>query len=229
MALGPATVNGVFNAFSSRQFLAAQGAYFTATNPTPGTAIAFAQLTSFSATANGLFVIQNPGNKTIIVDRLTLTQTATAPTGTFIRLDIWNETGIVVGTTAVATRTPVQLNPAPALSQGSSAVIQSFAAGAITIPAAASGATRRLIDSCAQIPIGVEVAQDVYVWDFGADGPSAGSGGATAARATDPARKSGTANPVIVPPNTTTWMNCFGPGTSTPSYEFALSWAEVQL
>lgn len=220
-------VNGAINLLSSRQGMASQGAYFNVTNPTPGTAIAYATLTGYSATANGLFVVQNTGTKQIFWDRLVLKQTATAPTGTLsMNFDVWNETGLVTGTTAVATRTPVNINTGG--SQATGAIVQSFAAGAITIPATASGQTRRLID-VGSIPTGVTVAHDSFVVDFGADGPSAGTAGLTAARATDPARLTTQMAPVMVAPNTTSWINMWWvtQAANIPSFEFSLTFVEI--
>lgn len=221
------SVNGAVNLLSSRQTMAGSGAYYNVTNPTPGTAIVWATLTGYSATANGLFVVANQGTKTIYWDSLWLKQTATAPTGTLsLNFDVWNETGIVTGTGNVATRTPVQINQG--LSQTTGAVVQSFAAGAITIPAVASGATRKLID-IGSIPTGVTVAHDAFQIDFGSDGPSAGTAGLTAARATDPARLSCQMAPVVVPPNTTTWINAWWvtQAANVPSLEFSLKYIEL--
>lgn len=224
---GTVVLNGSLALLSQRQVLAANGSYFVTTNPTPGTAIVWATLTAFSATANGLFVIQNLGAKNIYLDYLYLRQTATAPTGTLsLNIDVWNETGVVTGTGAVATRTPVQINTAG--SQVSTALIQSFAAGAITIPAAAAGATRRL-QAIASIPTGVTVAHDSFRFDFGADGPGMAKVGLTAARATDPAALNASAPPIIVAPGTTSWINAWWPtqAANVPSLEFALAHYEL--
>lgn len=207
--------------------LAANGGYFSVTNPTPGTAIVWATLTAFSATANGLFVIANQGSKNIYLDYLYLRQTATAPTGTLsLNIDVWNETGIVTGTGNVASRTPVGVNTG--VSQVTGAVVQSFAAGAITIPAAAAGATRRL-QAIASIPSGVTVAHDSFRFDFGADGPGMAKVGLTAARATDPAALNASAPPIIVAPNTTSWINAWWPtqAVNVPSLEFDLTYFEL--
>lgn len=216
---------------SSRERLIKAGKMYVVTNPTPGTAIAHALVTSFSATANGLFVIanNNPANSgvNIYLDQLMLCQTATAPTGTLVKhFEVYNETGIVAGTTAVATRTPVNLNPAFANS-GTNAVVQSFAAGAITIPS--SVGTRRLM-SVWTMPTGVTVAHDTFHLTFGDDGPPVSKTGLTAARATDPATLISSAPAVVITPQTTSWINMWWvtAAANTPSYEFALTYAELQ-
>lgn len=230
MASTATILNGSVNLLSSRQGMAGSGKYFNVTNPTPGTAIVWANLTAFSATANGLFLVQNnnsTGGANIYLDRLTLRQTATAPTGTLtLNFDVWNETGLVTGTGNVATRTPVQLLTGGGTSQTTGAVVQSFAAGAITIPAAVG--TRRLQD-IGSIPVGVTVAHDEFVVDFGADGPSAGTAGLTAARATAPARLTTAMAPIVIAPQTTSWINAWWitGAANVPSLEFSLTYVEL--
>ncbi len=215
-----------YNPFlSQEQNLARDGNLWVVNCQTPGTAIAYATLTSFSATANGLFVIQNTNqigsNVNIYLRRLELFQTATVATGTAMSFEAYNETGLVAGTTAVITRTPIQVNAGKAQTTG--AVVQAFNAGAITIPAAVG--TRTL---CGQgwIPVGVNVIKDMYVMDFGSDGPSASKPGLTAGRGTDNGRHAGQMPAVVIPPRTTTWINMWGPGTSAPSYEYNLTYVE---
>ena len=66
-------LNGQVGLMSSRQMLTFGGKYFNVTNPTSGTAIAYGLQTGFSATANGLFGIQNTnpgGGANIYLDQL---------------------------------------------------------------------------------------------------------------------------------------------------------------
>jgi hypothetical protein len=222
MATNAIVLNGQIGLPTSRQLLAAAGAYFTVNNPTQGTAVAFLVGTTTSATAQGMFVIQNKGTKNIYLDRLELFQTATAPVGTSLRFEVYNETGIVVGTTAVTTITPVQINTAAA--QGTGAVVQAFATGGITIPAAVGV---RVLQGIANVACGVQVVKDTVIVDFGADGVATAHGGATAARATDSARLTGQTNPIIIAPGTTSWINSWGYGTNIPSFEYQLSYIEL--
>lgn len=219
-------LNAQFGIVSSRQYQSGIGARFAITNPTPGTAIAYAAATSFSATANGLFMISNPqpnGGKSIYLDRLMLLQTATAPVGTALRFEVYNESAILAMTGNVATRTPVTMNQNGAVSVVA-ANCQSFAAGAATVPAAKGN---RILQCVGAVPVGVNVAQDVVVIEFGADGVAQQKTGLTAARATDPAQIVGIADAVVIAPQTTSWINLWGPGTNAPSYEFQLSWTEL--
>ena len=230
MSANAFVLNGNIGLLSNQQMLAAGGALFSVNTPSPGTGVAYAQLTSFSATANGLFVISNgaaANGKSIYLQRLTLFETATVATGTSLSFEFYNETGIVAGTTAVATRTPVQINTDPGpngVGQSSVATVQAFSAGAITIPAAVG--TRRL-QGQAWIPTGVNVIKDSIVLDFGTDGPATGKTGLTAARATDTARLVGQAPAIVIAPQTTSWINMWGWGSATPSFEYSLVYAEV--
>ena len=98
-----------------------------------------------------------------------------------------------------------------------------FDAGAITIPAAVG--TRRQVGQ-GWLPVGVNVAKDVYAIDFGSDSLLPGSRGLTAARATDTGRLVGQMPSVIIPPQTTSWINLWGCGSSAPSFEYNLTYVE---
>lgn len=231
MGANAIVVNGQVGLLSQQQMMAAAGQFFVVNTPSPGTGVAYAQLTAFSATANGLLVVSNGSSantgKNIFFHRLDLYETAAVATGTTLSFEAYNETGIVAGTTAVATRTPVNVNTgSSAPGQSSVATVQFFSSGAITIPAAVG--TRRLVGQ-AWIPTGVNVIKDVLTLDFGADGPAASKTGLTAARATDTARLCGQMNAIIVPPQTTTWINMWGWGTSTPSFEYSFTFSEVDI
>lgn len=225
---GSIILNGTVGLPSSRQMLAQAGKYFTVTNPTIGTPVVGATIVAWSATANGMFVVANnaaTGGPSIYFDRLFLRLRSTAPTGTLTQQwEAYNETGIVAGTTAVTTRAAVQVNTA--LAQTSNATVQAFAAGAITIPAAVG--TRRLQDT-ATITTGVAVDGDTYELQFGSDGVLGWKNGGAAARATDPAHIVGSMGPIIVAPQTTTWLNMWWltQAVNIPSWEYAFSYFEL--
>lgn len=225
---GPIAIfNGQLNTLSNRQVMAGLGKYFLVTNPTIGTPVVGATITAWSATANGMFLLQNgnaAGGASIYLDRLLLRLRATAPTGTLTQQwEAYNETGIVTGTTAVTTRTPIQVNTA--LPQSTGAVVQAFAAGAITIPSAVG--TRRQVGS-ATITTGVAVDGDTYELQFGSDAILGHKNGGAAARATDPAHIIGSMDPIIIAPQTTTWLNMWWltQAANIPSWEYALSYFE---
>ena len=220
-------LNGSIGMPSSRQILAASGKYFTVTNPTIGTPVVGATITAWSATANGLFVIANnapSGGASIYLDNLLMRERATAPTGTLsMQFEVYNEQGIVAGSGNVATRTPVQVNTG--LPQTTVATVQAFAAGCITIPAAAR--TRYLQDT-ATLTTGVCVDNDTYELTFGQDGASSWKNGGAAARATDPAHITAGMGPIVIAPQTTSWINMWWltQGVNVPSWEYKLSYFE---
>lgn len=221
-------VNGNVNQFSARNGRALAGKYFSVTNPTIGTAVVGATITAWSATANGLFVIANQaaeGGASVILDFMSLRLRATAPTGTLtMQFEAYNETGIVTGTTAVVSRTPIQVNTGEA--QTSVATVQAFAAGCITIPAAVG--TRRL-QGTSSLATGVAVDGDTYVLQFGQDGASSSKFGGAAARATDTARIVSDMGPVIIAPQTTSWINMWWltQAANVPSWEYELGFMET--
>lgn len=228
MASNAIVVNGLVNLLSTKQALAVAGKYFTVTNPTIGTPVVGATITAWSATANGLFTVSNGaavGGPNIILDRMYLRLRATAPTGTLtMQFEAYNETGIVAGTGNVTTRTPIQVNTG--LAQTTNATVQAFAAGCITIPAAVG--TRRLQDTAA-LATGVAVDGDTYELQFGWDSSVPAKQGATAARATDTAHLITSMGPVIVAPQTTSWINMWWltQAANVPSWEYGLSYFEV--
>ncbi len=226
---GAIVVNGQIGLTSSRESLALSGKYFTVTNPTIGTPVVGATITAVSATANGMFVIRNTaasGGPSIVLDNLILRLRSTAPTGTLtMQWEAYNESGQVAGTTAVTTRTPVQVNTG--LPQTTVAIVQAFAAGAITIPAAVG--TRYLQDT-ATLTTGVAVDGDTYELSFGQDGVAGSKNGGAAARATDPAHIVANMGPIVIAPNTTTWLNMWWltQAANVPSWEYRLGYYEVQ-
>lgn len=221
-------LNGQIGFPSSRQMLALAGKFFTITNPTIGTPVVGATIVAWSATANGNFVISNgaaTNGPSIVLDSLTMRLRSTAPTGTLTQQwECYNEPGIVVGTGNVTTRTPVQGNTA--LAQTSVATAQAFAAGNITIPAAVG--TRRLVDT-ATISTGLGIDGDTYVLQFGQDGGASQKTGITAVRATDTACIVGTMGPVVIAPQTTSWLNMWWltQAANVPSWEYNLRWFEL--
>lgn len=222
------TPNGSVALLSSRQMLAALGKFYTVTEPTLGTGVAYALKTATSATDNGFLCVSNNnalGGPNIIFDRLSITETATAPTGTLrMTFEAIQETGIVALTGFVATRTPVQVNNA--YSSSTRATVQAFSAGAATVPAAVG--TRSNVAEI-HVDTGVCVAHDTYSLVFGADGYGAPKTGLTAARATDPAHIAVAAPAIIVAPQNTVWLNMYWvtAALNTPSFTYLFSYFEV--
>lgn len=223
----PFLINGQVGLQPSRQQLAAAGNYFVATNPTEGTAIAYALQTSFSATANGLFSISNGnpvGGKTIFLDELKLLMTGTAPaTTTSMRFGFYSETGILALSGSAAARTPVNVNSG--FSNVTGATVTSFAAGAATVPAAAG--TRRFLGS-ATLTTSLGITGDEYVVQFGGDSVG-GAGALTAVRATAAARLVTSAPAIAIAPGNSAYINMFWltATTNAPNFEFSLGYAEL--
>lgn len=221
----PFSSSGQIGLLPRRQQLALSGFYWVVNN-VPGTSVTGLVATGFSATANGMFVVRNTNSvasgKQIFLDRLTFFQNnATVPIGTSLHFEVYNETGLVVGTGNVATRTPQNVGTA---SYATGAIVQGFSAGGITIPAAVG--TRKLV-ALGKLPVGVNVVSDTCVVDFGGDGVASGRLGLTAARATDTARNCTQMAAVCIPPQTTSWLNTWGQGTNAPDYEYELSYVEI--
>lgn len=229
MPPGIISLNGQIGLVQSRQMAAALGKYYVATNPTPGTAIAYANKTAFSATANGLWSISNnnPANSGINIqlDRLRLWQTATAPTGTlYMQGEVYNESGIMAIASAAAAVTPQNINSG--FSNSSNSTVTFFNAGAGTVPAAV-GARRRIAGFT--LATGVTVLGDSFTFDFGNDGQATGKTGLTAARATDVADLVCYVTPVTIAPQTSAYMNLWWvtSGANIPSFEFSLGYIEA--
>ena len=225
-------VNGNLGLPSARQIMSYNGSAWSVSNPTMGTAVVSATLTSSSATANGLFLIRNTlptgSNKNIILDQFVIQQTASpAPTGTLaMHFEFIGETGLVVGTGNVASRTPVNLNPGMLNQPQTAAAVQAFSAGAITIPAAVG--TRSTLGR-ASIETGVTVIHDSFTVVFGADGNFGQPRGGAAARATDPCDFVVATPAIVVAPQTSVWINQYWvtQASNVPSYEYTFSWFEV--
>lgn len=226
---GIVSVNGQLGLLPQRDILAANGALFTVTEPTLGTGVAYALVTSTSATANGFLCVRNTnpvGGKNIYFDRLAITETATAPTGTLkMVFECIAETGLVTFTGSVATRTPVQGNLGQGYTQATGAQVQVFSGGAATVPAAAG--TRVTIGS-AVVNTGVAVIHDTYIVGFGQDTLASGKVGLTAARATDSATIVANAPAVCVAPQCSAWLNMYWvtAAANTPSFTYTFSYVE---
>lgn len=230
-ALTQAILNGSLSLAQSRGALAAAGKYYVATNPTPGTAIAYDVIATYSATANGLFSISN-GNPSgsgvnIYLDYLDLIQTAVAPGSCLnMRFEVNIQQTVAAITGAVLARTPVNVNTA--FASTSQATVTSFSAGAGTVPATVS--SRRLV-AVANLPTSAAVRYSTYSLVFGgvADlGPHSNGAGLTAAAATAPYRVATACGPVVVAPQNTAFINMWwNAADAAPSFEFTLAYAEV--
>lgn len=206
--------------------LAANGKYFVATNPTPGTGIVCGTVTAFSATADGLFTISNSagsGGPNIQLDYMKLMMSGTAPTATTVmRGAVFVEAGTVTPSAGNVAVVPKNVLPGGA---NTVAVVNGFSAAMMTIPAAVG---TRTLTSNWQLPTSLGVTGDEYLVQFGAE-PAGGSGQLTAVRATAPARLVTSTTPVSIPPGYTAIIDWWwiGQATNGPTFEFELGWAEL--
>jgi hypothetical protein len=228
MALTSSTAvfNGTVGILPTRQQAGQLGAYYTVTNPTPGTGITGGLVTGFSATADGLMTIANSGGRTIYLDVLTLMISGTMPTGTTVqKLAVYLETGIVAPTAGNSVVTAKSLNPGVGVA--SSATVNVFVGGMATIPATAAGATRTLVTNTS-LPTSLGIVGDSYVYNFGGD-PAQSGGQLTAARLTAPARIVTSCNPVTIPPNYTAILDWWWitQAANAPVMEYELGWFEL--
>lgn len=219
-------------AFGPDLQLADTGCWWTATNPTLGTAIALnANVTAFSDT-NALFVMKNTDSasntaaKRIYPRFIRLWLASTAPTAT-----VSMEWAFKISyadrfpTTAanMTALTPVQINGD--LPMNSVCKVASYAAaGAMTVPA--SGASDRTA-ARAHISTSLGIVGDEYCVAFGGmDWPS--QAGLTATRSTAVARLIGNAAPVVLGPGQSMvchmwWLTS---ATNAATFEFELGWIE---
>lgn len=222
---GSFVVNGQVGLLSPRQLLAANGSYYVATTPTPGTGVATGVVTGFSATADGLFTISNNnplGGRSIYLDYLALNMSGTAPTVTTVmKMAAFLESGIVAPSAGNVAVVPKPVNP---LSAGTGAVVNMFSAAMMTIPAAVG--TRSLVANWS-IPTSLGITGDSYVTQFGGD--QSVIGGSTAVRATAAARLAVVTAPITIPPNYTAildwwWLTM---ATNGATFEVELGYAEL--
>jgi hypothetical protein len=212
----------------TKHALADEGSYFVVTNPTPGTAVAYALQTTFSDTADGLFVIQNAnpaGGPNVWLDYLKLILAGTAPTATqsmefTVRTDsnsmvpTANSVQIAGGAGAQTIFSTNQPDPtSPAVN------MWAYNAGAMTVPAT-SASGRRV--ARAHIATGLGIAGDEYELQFGAPDRGAGNTGMTAVRASSPARVVGHCAPVVLQPQQWAVVNMWWltAATTAPSFEY---------
>lgn len=210
--------------------LADEGSYFVATNPTPGTAVAYALQTAFSDTANGLFVIQNnnpAGGPNVALDYIKLILSGTAPTATTvmdftIRTDTQSMTPTansvqIAGGSGAQTifNTNHDDNTSPQVN------IWAFSAGAMTVPVTSASGRRvaRL-----HIPTGLGITGDQYEIQFGAVDRNAQNSPLTAVRATHPCSFVAHAAPLVLQPQrwavvTMWWATA---ATTAPSFEYEI-------
>lgn len=208
--------------------LADEGSYFVASNPTPGTGVAHALVTAFSATS-ALFAIKNgwtptdPKAKRLYLDRLTLMLTAAPTAGVSLEFLIVLDPADRTPSANTTTIRGVNVNGDD--STASPADIEAFNAGALTVPAAG-----KLARQAARIkmPVGLNIIGDVYEVQFGGVDQGMAAPPLTAIKAAQPAKVVAHAAPVIVGPGQWCVIHRWAltEATTPPSYEWELGYFE---
>jgi hypothetical protein len=194
-----------------------EGSYYTAANPTPGTAIVFAVNNAVSETAGYYFAIRNSdaaGGRRIVMDFIRLIQGVVPASGNaghyFLKID----TNMV--TTAASTLVAVNNNG----DAGNASVAQVYA-GANTTAARTSAA--RTVDRGVLRSV-IPVLNDEWIFKFGgveAAGPSS-LGGTVALRMPIPCP------PVIVGPGQSLGLQLWFPSNASTAAQFEIEagWCE---
>lgn len=212
----------------TKHLLADEGSYFIATNPTPGTALAYNVQAAFSDTVP-LFYIQNndskanPFAKRMYLDYLKLICTVAAASATGVRFAIKVDPTLrTLSTNNTTAITPTSPNSDVASQSVCSINAQSSAtASALT---ASSGSARVVASGSLG---GIPVVGDELVLVCGTVDPGAYQG-LTAAQAVCPGRKVTCVPPIILGPNSAMTVYAWFPGNAATglSYEFEAGWFE---
>jgi len=213
-------------AISGPNFLADEGSYFTAQNPTPGTGVAHALTTTFTNTAAmfSFFNKASQNGKRIYLHYVRLIFTAVPATSTVHDFVFDIDTSLNRAPTANNTTiTPV--NPNGDDGTQSLCGLQAFSAGSLTVPAS-TAATRRVARFRAVT--GQVIAGDCILIQFGSMDFTQSRSPLTAVRATDPGFIFVNAPPAIIgPQNYGTLLRWSATETTTaPSFEYELGWME---
>jgi hypothetical protein len=199
--------------------LADEGSYFTATNPTPGTAINYSITAAFSDTAAMFSIFNRDGGsaigKRIYLDYIRViagaTVPATATSGQYaVKLD---QGGIrqSAGTLVVPANSNIDVGTA------------SIADVRYTPTVAAASAAARLVDRGVMRSV-IPVANDEWIFSFGSVEKAAGIslGGAVAQRMIIPCP------PLVIGPAEMGFLHVWFPGNATTAgqFEFAAGWWE---
>lgn len=186
----------------SPQVQAYQGSRFVTTTPTPGSGIQMGLITAFNDTTGAFMAFKNNdavGGKSVILDKLKLLLTSTAPATTTVlhmavKIDSKDRTPTAG---SPATLTPVNPNGGSSVASIISPLNMSTGGAAITVPA--SGANARLV-SRGSIATSLGITGDEYNFYFGNGSDVGAHGGGTGVRSTAAGRFSTNMEAVIVPP-----------------------------
>lgn len=203
-----------------RTAIAAEGGYFVATNPTPGTGIAGITATGAFSDAESLITIRNGGSgdnpKWLYLDYIRLQITAAGTSGSDVLYTMKTDSGNERWASGGSALTPVNVN------QGSSvATSATIHVGALVTDAATSAA--RLVGNGVLRTV-IRVVGDEYLFDFGGDVRSGASSlfeGLLVSRQVIPCV------PVILPPSTQLVFSMYATAeAAASSYELEIGYYE---
>ena len=212
----------------TKHLLADEGSYFIATNPTPGTALAYNIQAAFSDTVP-LFYVQNndskanPFGKRLYLDYIKLICTTAPASGTGARFAIKTDPAIrTISTNNTTAITPTSPNSDVATQSVCSLNVQSNATASAL---SASSTSARLVANASVG--GIPVVGDELVLVCGPVDPGAYAG-LTAAQAVCAGRKVSCLPPIILGPNSALTLYAWFPGNAATglSYEFDVGWWE---
>jgi hypothetical protein len=208
----------------TKHLLADEGSYWSITNPTAGTGVAFAQVVAFSATS-ALFAIFNAnkaGGARSYLDTLRLILTGTAPATT-----VSMEFSVVLDAVG-ASRLPSAgfLKQQPLNTNGDDGTtpatqVYAFTAAALTVPTAVNPS----IVARPHIATGLGITGDEYIVQFGSADHVTSTGPTTAVRASTPSRMATHAPPVIIAPQQWCILHMWWltGTTNVPNFEYELT------
>lgn len=222
----------VSSPFGNRQWGSAQALSFVATNPTPGTGLQSATITTYSATADGHLAVANnyalTSNRYVFMDKVKFILSGTAPTATTnMHLFGIMDTLALIPSAGSVSLVPVCVNGGAA-NTTSTVVYVPTGAAALTIPA--KTAANRLVHRCC-IPTSLGITGDEYGLVYGSDAPPSACGGGTAVRATAAGRFITDAPAICIPPQSIYVLNMWWltQATTAPTFEWEVCFTERVL
>ncbi len=174
---------------------AEEGSYFVARTPTPGTGVSHTVLTGFDATKAMIFGNNTSTTKSVWIDRIKLITTVAAASATTFQFAVKvDNSPIAITTNHVATAVPVC--PNLGISATSSTAVWYQNSATATVLTALSGSAIVVAEGSIG---GISIVGDEYHIEFG-QALLGGNSGLTAAQATEPAVKTASCGPVVIPP-----------------------------
>jgi len=212
----------------TKHLLADEGSYFIATNPTPGTALAYNIQAAYSDTVPLLYIQNNdskanPFAKRMYLDYIKLICSVVPASSTGVRFAIKTDPTLrTISTNNTTAITPTSPNSDVAMQSVCSINAQSSATASAL---SASSTSARLVANASTG--GIPVVGDELVLVCGPSDPGPYPG-LTAAQATCAGRKVSCLPPIVLGPNSALTLYAWFPSNATTglSYELEMGWWE---